>query len=212
MKLPKKANIQQTSLEDPSRRYYQPFIRQIYIKRLQMSLDCLLSANKQYNNILEIGYGSGIFFLELIQHCKKLYGLEIFGETSKKKVKKMMKKENINAELITGSVLKMPFEKNFFDAVICISALEHLEPNDLKKAILEMKRVLKKDGLIILGFPSGRKIMQLYCILINLNLNFDFHRSDHNLILKEVYNNLKIKEIKKLFNFLPIYYIVKCKK
>lgn len=212
MKLPKKANIQKTNLEDPSKRYYQPFIRHIYIKRLQMSLNCLLSENREHNKILEVGYGSGIFFPELVQHCNKLYGLEIFGEASKNKVKEMMKKENINTELVTGSILKIPFEENFFDAIVCVSALEHLEPHELKKAILEMKRVVKKDGLIILGFPSDRKIMQWYCILINLNPNFDFHRSDHNLILKEVNDNLKVEEVKKLFNFLPIYYVVKCKK
>lgn len=42
MKLPKKSNIQRTNPEDPLRRYYQPFIRRFFIKRLQMSLDYLL--------------------------------------------------------------------------------------------------------------------------------------------------------------------------
>ncbi|MFH0906928.1 MAG: class I SAM-dependent methyltransferase [bacterium] len=212
MKLPKKYNIQKTNPEDPLNRYYQPFVKRIYIKRLQMALDCMLPATEKYNNILEIGYGSGIFFPELIQHCKKLYGLEIFGKDGKRKVEKMMQRENINAELITGSVVKMPFKENFFDVIFCISALEHLEPINLEKAISEIKRVTKKDGLIILGFPSNRKIMQLYCMLVTKNINFDFHRSDHNLILKTIGNNLKIETIKKFFNFLPIYYVVKCKK
>jgi len=212
MRLPKKDNIQQTNPEDPLKRYYQPFIKRFYIKRLQMSLDCLLPAARQYDNILEVGCGSGIFFPELIRHCKKLYGLEIFNAASKRKVKEMMKKENINAKLATGSIIEIPFKENFFDAIICISTLEHLKPERVEKAISEMKRVVKKDGLIILGFPSDRKIMRLYCMLITRNLNFNFHHSGHNLILEKIGNSLKIKKIKKLFNFLPIYYVVKCKK
>jgi len=212
MKLPKKSNIQKTNPEDPLRRYYQPFIKRFYIKRLQLALNCLLPVKRQYENILEAGCGSGIFFPELIQHCKKLYGLEIFNKANKEKVKEMMKKENIDAELITGSILEIPFKENFFDAIVCISTLEHLEPERLEGAISEMKRVVKKDGLIILGFPSGRKIMQLYCMLITRNPHFDFHRSNHNLILEKIGNNLKIEKIKSFFNFLPIYYVVKCKK
>ena len=77
-----------------------------------------------------------------------------------------MVKEKINAELFTGSMTKMPSQDNFFDVVFCISALEHLEPEKLETAILEIKRITKDNGLIILGFPSGRKLMQAYCMIV----------------------------------------------
>jgi len=211
MKLPKKQNIHTNNPEDPLRRYYQPFLKHIYIKRLKIVLDFLKFRNKQYDKILEVGYGSGVFFPELTKICKKLYGLEVFAG-AKKKTEQMMEKENIQAELVIGSVLQMPFTDNFFDAVVCISALEHLEPNEMEEAISEIRRVVKKDGLVILGFPSNRKIMQLYCMIATRNLNFDFHRSSHDLILEKIGHSLKIEKIKKFFNFLPIYYVVKCKK
>lgn len=211
MKLPKKQNVRTDNPENPLQRYYQPFIRYFYIKRLKMVLNLLKHQNKQYGKILEIGYGSGIFFPELSKICEKLYGLEVFPE-AKKEAEQMMEKENIQAELTTGSVTKMPFTDNFFDATICVSALEHLHPNEMEEAISEVKRVTKNNGLVILGFPSGRKLMQLYCILIRLDLNFDLHRSDHNLILKTITKNFSIQETKKLFSFMPIYYVVKCQK
>ena len=37
IKIPKKQNIQQTNPEDPTRRYYQPFLRHFYIKRLKLA-------------------------------------------------------------------------------------------------------------------------------------------------------------------------------
>lgn len=215
MKIPKKQNIQQTNPEDPTRRYYQPFLRHFYLKRLEMALSCLpppVEKTKPYGSILDIGYGGGIFFPELHKRCEKLYGLDTFGEDGKRKVRDMMAKEKINAELFTGSVIKMPFQDNFFDVIFCISALEHLEPNEMEKSILEIKRVAKNNGLIILGFPSGRKLMQTYCMLVQRNLHFDFHRSSHELIIKNANKHLKIKEIKHFFKFLPIYYVLKCEK
>lgn len=210
LKLPKKQNIHTNNPEDPLQRYYQPLIRHFYIKRLQMVLD-LLKSSSHYENILEVGYGSGVSFPELVQICKKLYGLEIFPE-AKKTTETMMEKENIRAQLVTGSVTAMPFVDNFFDAVVCISTLEHLKPEEMERAILEIKRVTKNNGSIILGFPSGRKLMRLYCMLIRRDLHFDLHRSDHNLILATLSRNLTIKAIKKFFRFLPIYYVIKCKK
>ncbi|MBU1102471.1 class I SAM-dependent methyltransferase [Patescibacteria group bacterium] len=210
MQLPQKENLKTSNPENPPQRYHQPLIRHIYIKRLQMALD-FLKAAVPYENLLEIGYGSGVFFPELAKLSKNLYGLEVFPE-AKKETEPMLKKENLQVQLLTGSVTAMPFPNNFFDAIVCISALEHLRPEDVEKAILEIKRVVKKGGLIVLGFPSGRKLMQLYCILIKRNLHFDLHRSDHNLILEKLKKNLTIKNVKKLFSFLPIYFVVKCQK
>ncbi|MBP1761315.1 MAG: Methyltransferase protein [Firmicutes bacterium] len=42
------------------------------------------------------------------------------------------------------------FPDEMFDRIVCISVLEHLSENDLRKALLEFKRILKKDGLIII--------------------------------------------------------------
>ncbi|MCK6462334.1 MAG: class I SAM-dependent methyltransferase [Candidatus Pacebacteria bacterium] len=211
MKIPKKQNIQQTNPEDPTKRYYQPILRHFYLKRLKMALSCLPDKEK-YGAILDIGYGGGIFFPELYRRCEKLYGIDTFGEDGKTKVRNMMAKEKINAEIITGNMTKTPFPDDFFNAVFCISALEHLEPDELERAILEIKRITKDNGLIILGFPSGRKLMQAYCMLVQRNLRFDFHRSSHELIIKNANNHLKIEEVKSFFKFIPIYYVLKCRK
>ncbi len=50
-----------------------------------------------------------------------------------------------------ASVYALPYPDNHFDNVLCITVLEHLiEP---QKAITEMKRVLKKNGKIIVSAP-----------------------------------------------------------
>jgi len=52
-------------------------------------------------------------------------------------------------EKICATAEQMPFPDNNFDVVLCINALDHMH-NPLK-ALSEMHRVLKKEGVFILG-------------------------------------------------------------
>lgn len=68
-----------------------------------------------------------------------------------------------------GDICKMPFTDNFFDAVVCLSTIEHLgigfydDPKKIEFADVEgMKeifRVLKSKGRLILSAPVGRSQM-----------------------------------------------------
>ncbi|MHB8155405.1 MAG: class I SAM-dependent methyltransferase [Candidatus Omnitrophota bacterium] len=71
-----------------------------------------------------------------------------------------------NFKFVQGSILDLPFEQGFFDAVTCVSTIEHIgigfynDPKDNLssdvKGMLEIKRVLKPGGLLILTVPFGR--------------------------------------------------------
>jgi SAM-dependent methyltransferase len=50
-----------------------------------------------------------------------------------------------------ADVYNLPFQDNEFDLVLCLGILEHLE--DPKKAIVQMKRVLKPNGRILVSVP-----------------------------------------------------------
>lgn len=46
---------------------------------------------------------------------------------------------------------KMPFEDNSFDAIICFQVVEHI--SDINLTLSECKRVLKKEGLLLITAP-----------------------------------------------------------
>lgn len=55
-------------------------------------------------------------------------------------------------KLTRGNIEKgIPFQDNSFDLILCEQLLEHL--NDPKAAVIELNRVIKPGGLLILGVP-----------------------------------------------------------
>jgi 2-polyprenyl-3-methyl-5-hydroxy-6-metoxy-1,4-benzoquinol methylase len=74
-----------------------------------------------------------------------------------------------NFKFVQGDILEMPFEKGAFDAVTCVSTIEHIgigfysDPKDVlssdTKGMQEIKRVLRPGGLLILTVPFGKSFI-----------------------------------------------------
>jgi SAM-dependent methyltransferase len=74
-----------------------------------------------------------------------------------------------NFNFVQGNILELPFKKGSFDAVTCVSTIEHIgigfysDPKDGLssdiKGMLEIKRVLKPGGLLILTVPFGKSFV-----------------------------------------------------
>ena len=65
-----------------------------------------------------------------------------------------LKKQKGNA--IVGDIVNLPFEDEFFDLVVAIEVLEHVE--DDKKAISEIARVLKPFGFFLFSVPTRKDL------------------------------------------------------
>lgn len=62
-------------------------------------------------------------------------------------------KNQPNIEFIEGNVLELPFKKNSFDIVCMWEVLEHIPKGTELFALMEINRVLRKDGLLLLSTP-----------------------------------------------------------
>lgn len=120
-------------------------------------------ALKQFFNvkekILDVGCGDGIVGEYLIKNYNsEVYGIDISEDAIEK-----AKKKNVKAQ-VGSSENKLPFEDGTFDTVFWGDNIEHLfEPIATAK---EIKRVLKKDGRLILSCPNmGYWRYRLYFLL-----------------------------------------------
>ncbi len=98
--------------------------------------------------VLDFGSGSGRHLIKIKNG--KMYLLD-FSEKMIELAKQKAKKENIKAEFAVSSMTKTPYENNFFDSAICISALHCLNKSEQTKAVKELYRILKPNAQIFVG-------------------------------------------------------------
>ncbi len=88
---------------------------------------------------------------------RHIHGLDLTADAAP--IAEMFTEMGISTDLRNGSVLEMPYADNQFDAVLLISILEHLQPQDQARAFSEIARVLKPGGQLVYGVPRERPLM-----------------------------------------------------
>ncbi len=58
--------------------------------------------------------------------------------------------------LVNASIFNLPFLDEAFDCVVCSEVIEHIAGSDAP--FLEMRRVLKNGGRLVLGTPDYRRL------------------------------------------------------
>jgi ubiquinone/menaquinone biosynthesis C-methylase UbiE len=139
--------------KDPIKFYRLPVIGRMYQRRIELCLEQLTGGQ----SVLEVGFGSGVSFLNLSQLYQEIHGLDLTADVHK--VGEMFANLGIQTELRNGSVLEMPYPDQSFDAVLLISILEHLQPQEQIIAFREIWRVLKPGGQVVYGVPVERPLM-----------------------------------------------------
>jgi ubiquinone/menaquinone biosynthesis C-methylase UbiE len=98
--------------------------------------------------VLDLGSGSG-------RHLTKIKSgkmhLVDFSEEMLRLAEKKSLKLKIDAEFKKGNLWDIPYEDNYFDYAICISALHCISPEKHKESVDEIYRVLKPSGRALIG-------------------------------------------------------------
>src|SRR3989344_8811141 len=104
---------------------------------------------KKSGKVLDLGSGSGRHLVNIKNG--KMYLVD-FSKEMLKLAEKKSKEEKINAEFKRANIWEIPYENEFFDFAICISALHCVKGlKNREKTIKELYRVLKKGGKAEIG-------------------------------------------------------------
>lgn len=125
--------------------------------RLQKSLELAELRGKMA--ILDLGCGRG----EIVINCA-LMGHEVIGVEPSGGAAELMREamDNLpagarqNITLIKGDGCNLPFKDKLFDRVFMNDVVEELYPEEVDQVLIELRRCLKDDGLLIIHTMPNR--------------------------------------------------------
>jgi SAM-dependent methyltransferase len=104
--------------------------------------------------VLDLGCGLGY----LISWLRGKFGISGWGVDSSKEAVKLSKKLYPGIKLAREDARKLSFKNGFFDAVLMVNLIEHLELTDQKRVLTEAARVLKPKGTLVLSTPDRKSL------------------------------------------------------
>lgn len=103
--------------------------------------------------VLEVGCGTGYGTYHLSKFASEIVAVDIAKENISI-CEAEYKKENLI--FLSADGLKLPFEDRTFEVVVSFQVIEHIEPTNVQKYLLEIKRVLGKGGIFVVSTPNSK--------------------------------------------------------
>jgi ubiquinone/menaquinone biosynthesis C-methylase UbiE len=144
LEIPPEGVLTPNDAHDPLPLYYRPAIGRLYRHRLVMALSHLRPGGR----ILEVGVGSGVLVPTLTRHFPEYTGMDRSLATGLDRlVHARCSASFLEADVTDTACLP----EASFDAVVCLSVLEHVE--DVRSAAATLARALRTGGTLVTGYP-----------------------------------------------------------
>ncbi|NFO13098.1 class I SAM-dependent methyltransferase [Clostridium botulinum] len=95
--------------------------------------------------VLDLGCGAGRHVFFMANENLETYGIDISNE-GVEYTKKILEQSDLKGNIECGSVSDLPYSDNYFDGIISYGVLYYCSIEEIKKAINEIYRVLKRGG------------------------------------------------------------------
>jgi 2-polyprenyl-3-methyl-5-hydroxy-6-metoxy-1,4-benzoquinol methylase len=119
---------------DPNWNYYP-----IYINKIEMVDELLNQYGSPQTKTLDAGCGEGVLVDKYLSQGWDIQGFD---------------KNYASQTVRQGLMTSIPFETGTFDQVMCLDVLEHLVFTEQHLALLELKRMVKPGGHLIVSVPN----------------------------------------------------------
>jgi ubiquinone/menaquinone biosynthesis C-methylase UbiE len=100
--------------------------------------------------IFDAGCGTGANILLLHSKVKRIIGMDY----SKGAVERCQRRINSgairNVEVMYGSITQLPLSVGSIDKVLCMSVLQYMDDEEIRRALREFRRILNDDGVLVL--------------------------------------------------------------
>ncbi|MGI8582237.1 MAG: class I SAM-dependent methyltransferase [Chitinophagaceae bacterium] len=167
----------------------------------EMAGDALLKLiNKHFklkDKILDYGTGKGFLLEHLFDKYSpiELYACDFTDSLAMQTDKKFQDHKGFKGcTLITN--LPSAYEDNFFDFVFLIETIEHLTDNYLHASLIEIYRILKPGGILVITTPNEEVLEKTYVHCADCGSTF------HHMQHVRSWNNNSLRQITERFGFV----------
>ena len=135
--------------------------------------------------VLDLGVGTGNLAQKYLDADYHVYGID-----QSREMLNVAKNKFPSLKVRLGEFMKIPFADNSFDAIVSTYSFHHLNQYEKSIAIVEMLRVLKDSGVIVMGdlmFENEQSKQKLFANLTGKQIEFinDEYYSDIEWLANE---------------------------
>jgi len=138
--------------------------------------------------VLDIACGEGYGSVIIATHATRVVGVDIDEETVKYATEQYVGKYS-NLQFQSGSATSIPLGDKLFDVVVSFETIEHLSENDQQLFMLEIKRVLRPDGVLIMSTPNKKVYSEQFFHTNSFHLH-EFEKEEFHAFIKEHFVNI----------------------
>jgi len=103
--------------------------------------------------VLDVGCGAGRHIVFLARQGFHMYGVDN-SPTGLAHARAWVEEEGLEAEFRRAEMTFLPYRDGFFDGVVCVFAIYHGTLEEMRKAVSEIRRVLRPGGAALIMFKS----------------------------------------------------------
>ncbi|MFQ5462769.1 MAG: class I SAM-dependent methyltransferase [Phycisphaerae bacterium] len=116
------------------------------------------------DKVLDAGCGHGEYCAYALRDGARVWAFD-YTEEMVRYTRTSLDRQGLRAEAVeTGSVLEIPYPDGSFDAVFCLSVLDHIA--DRERGFRELARVLKPGGQLYIDVPNTFAIHWRLCFAV----------------------------------------------
>jgi ubiquinone/menaquinone biosynthesis C-methylase UbiE len=114
-----------------------------------------LKEKKRGLRVLDLGCGAGRHTVFLAGQGFEVHGADS-SRTGLELTRERLKTHDLHGQVLECDMKRLPYVDSCFDTVMCLHAIYHQNPADIRRTISEITRVLRKGGFLLLNFLSKR--------------------------------------------------------
>ncbi|MFX0077198.1 MAG: class I SAM-dependent methyltransferase [Candidatus Hermodarchaeota archaeon] len=117
-----------------------------------------LFSENEIERILDLGCGGGRHLVYLASKGFDVYGLDI-APTGLAHALHVLSEKNLSAHLTFHDMYNLPYDNDYFDALISVQVIHHNKMSNIHIVIQEIIRVLRSGGLVWITVPVSKDLI-----------------------------------------------------